>query len=280
MNFESHYNVESVKEFKTLLKEDKDLDAAFVSKLVQYFEKSFPSLAKFDDDVGNELRKYVSDPKKLKALKKRIHKIVLASKTKCLTSIKDKTEDTIHPKTRKGGIKPAEEHFVSKDMVGTRNVNSDSVKKETDYGYAANSTTNQPTKVQETKEVPEFDANTFFARWFMSKKELIPKEWFEYLAKEYPYSGRAFRLAKTPTGKPYTSWCKTLDGLTEWKAHMPDNPLAKTPEGWYNYRGTIAKGIDIAEFAKENIKNDSGKLLVDVEEVAPIEPMTNIVKIV
>jgi len=127
---------------------------------------------------------------------------------------------------------------------------------------------------------PDFDKEAFFGRWFVSNKKKIPKSWYEYLAKVYPYSGRAFRLDTKPYGAPYTSWCRTVDGLTEWKASMEGNILALTPRGFYNYRGTITKGINLAEFVKDTgVGYDSGKLIIKIEEVCPIVPVISIMEI-
>lgn len=126
----------------------------------------------------------------------------------------------------------------------------------------------------------EFDAQTFFARWFMSKKDMIPKTWYEYVAKKYPYKGQAFRLDKTPFDKPYASWCKTTNGLIQWKLTM--NPLGQTPTGWYNYSGTIDRGCDLVEFAKDNIEligMETAKLIIDVEEVFPITRVKDIIEL-
>ena len=119
-----------------------------------------------------------------------------------------------------------------------------------------------------------FDIHDFLGRWFMSKKKTIPKEWFEYLAEKYPYKGTAFRLDIKPYDAPYTSWCKTLDGLIEWKATM--NPLGRTPEGWHNYRGMIVKGIDLVEVIKDNKVEKIYEPMVRVEEVCPIVPVKNV----
>jgi len=126
----------------------------------------------------------------------------------------------------------------------------------------------------------DFDALTFFGRWFMSKKDMIPKHWFEYLAKKYPYHGRAFRLDTTAYNKPYASWCKTPNGLIQWKMTM--DPLGRTPTGWHNYVGDIVKGCDLAAFAKDHkhlMGAETAKLIIDVEEVFPIVPVKNIIEL-
>ena len=119
-----------------------------------------------------------------------------------------------------------------------------------------------------------FDPEVFFGRWFMSRKKTIPREWFEHLAAEYPYSGRAFRLDTSPHGEPYASWCRTTNGLVRWKMTM--HPFGQTPSGMTNYTGTIDRGIDVAAFVRDTgVGGESGQLVMDVEEVTPIVRVTD-----
>jgi len=145
MNFEKHYFTERedfLEDITKSLNEDKNFDPIFIQKIIQYFEKSFPSFSNFDTALGSELRNYVgTDSKKVKMMKKRLHRIVTTAKTKFLSDIRNKVERTINPETRMSGIKPAEEHQASKDMKGPTNITSDAIKKETEYAIN-NTTTN------------------------------------------------------------------------------------------------------------------------------------------
>jgi hypothetical protein len=126
----------------------------------------------------------------------------------------------------------------------------------------------------------EFDAKTFFARWFLSKKKLIPQSWFKYLEEKYPYSGRAFRLDDSPYDKPYASWCKSIEGIRKYNIHKMTHSPAGAFVYFNNYVGTIVKGVDLAAFVKDNNTfGESGQLIIDIEEVFPTVTVKNITQI-
>jgi hypothetical protein len=131
----------------------------------------------------------------------------------------------------------------------------------------------KPKVIQKISEDTPFDADRFFGLWFMSKKKMIPRSWYEYLYKKYPYSGMAYRLDDSAYNGAYASWSKTLKGVENWqKTQTHLSPLyfqLKT------FKGKIIKGVDFAKFVKQEcIDGDSAKLIIDVEEVFPIEPVT------
>ena len=65
----------------------------FISRLLNHLEKCFPNYGQFDQQVGNEIRKFsVGDNSYIKKLKKRIHEIIIKAKHKYLTTIGARVE--------------------------------------------------------------------------------------------------------------------------------------------------------------------------------------------
>jgi len=100
MDFQNHYFTEEAKIFaEQVLKEYQDefaqeLSPEFISRLVNHLEKMFPAYGDFDQQIGNEIRKYMSgeDNKKVKNMKKRLHDIILKLKVKFLVGVQNKAE--------------------------------------------------------------------------------------------------------------------------------------------------------------------------------------------
>lgn len=121
--------------------------------------------------------------------------------------------------------------------------------------------------------VDNFDPELFIGRWFLSKKPK-DKKLYEWLAKKYPFKGRAWRLDTSPHNKPYASWCGTLNGIIAWKETM--DPLGRTPPGWHVYSGTITKGIDLTKLVKDaKLMDPAAQRIVQVAEVVPIVNVKN-----
>lgn len=102
MNFSQYYFTDNelkeqfLNEVSLLLKEDEDtnnIDPIFVSRLMNYLEKVFPSYGSFDGAVGKELIKYVKgDQKHIKKIKKKIHDIISKARVKFLDTVQNKIE--------------------------------------------------------------------------------------------------------------------------------------------------------------------------------------------
>lgn len=120
--------------------------------------------------------------------------------------------------------------------------------------------------------VDNFDPVVFLGRWFFSKKPK-DKKLYQWLAKKFPFKGRAWRLDKSAYDKPYASWCGTLAGLRAWKDTQDPTGLGRTPTGFHVYVGQIGKGIDLTKLVKAyKLEGDyAGQRIMDVAEVVPIE---------
>lgn len=125
----------------------------------------------------------------------------------------------------------------------------------------------------------EMDPEAFMGRWFMSKKKQISKKAIDHWAEKYPYKGQAFRVAKTPGGQPMESWCRTTQGLMNWKMIQNPDSFGTFPPGWHNYIGHITKGIDLVAMIKGEGLTGYQDTIVAVQEVTSVIPMTGINKI-
>jgi hypothetical protein len=85
--------------------ENKDVPMDFISrefiiKLVNYIDSRFPQYGGFDNDIYNEIRKYMdeTDSKQVKKIKEKVHNIVIKEKVKFLKRIQNSVEKLQVPK--------------------------------------------------------------------------------------------------------------------------------------------------------------------------------------
>jgi hypothetical protein len=101
---ESFQDVNTTQRINILLKENEDmntLDPKFITRLINYIDKLFPSYGNLDHNISIELKSIMDnkDTKDIQKVKKKIHNILMKCKSKLLTRVKDQVEKiSIGPK--------------------------------------------------------------------------------------------------------------------------------------------------------------------------------------
>jgi len=134
-------------------------------------------------------------------------------------------------------------------------------------------------KAEPTSEPdPCMSPGTFIGRWFHSKKKTISQASIVHWATKYPYTGRAFRFGKNEKGEMLGSWSRSIAGLQAWKMHKFP-PAGYGPKTMNNYVGYIDAGIDLVAMIRGEGLTGYEDTIIAVDEVTPIQPVQNVVKI-